>query len=341
MTLIFEPMRFIYRIETDPYFNLAAEEFILKNSTEDVFMLWRNSPAVIIGKHQNAFAEVNHSFIKERNIAVIRRITGGGAVYHDHGNVNFSFVSHGEPEHLVDFHKFTRPVIQALQELGTEVTSGNRNSLYINGYKISGNAEHVYKNKVLHHGTLLFSSELDVLDNAIKPPATDISDKAVKSIRSKVANIAGLIDNQISVEDFAVYMFTRMQSLMPNANVKPFTESELAGIEELRKSKYIHWHWNYGYSPRFSFPAVITVNESAMNVDIHINGGSIEKLELRDRYNQTSVFNKVAALLHGTAFIESEIRDRLNGLITSDGLDQFISSLPVVETAEHLPELNV
>ncbi len=152
-------------------------------------MLWQNLPSIILGKHQNTLAEINYSFVKENNIPVVRRISGGGTVFHDLGNLNFTFISSGEKEKLVNFRKFTQPIIEVLNHMGIPACFEGKNDLRVNGLKISGNAEHVYRNKVLHHGTLLFSADLNYLNQAIKSVPERFKDKAVQSVRSKVANI--------------------------------------------------------------------------------------------------------------------------------------------------------
>jgi len=184
-------MLIINDLRTDPYFNLAAEEYALKNFKADCFMLWRNEPSIIVGKHQNTLAEINLDYVKKRNIKVGRRLSGGGAVFHDLGNLNFTFISTGAQENrLVDFRRFTMPILEVLQNLGIEAVFEGRNDLTIHGRKFSGNAEHVWKNRILHHGTLLFSSVLTDLSEALKVDPLKFRDKAVKSIRSRVTNIS-------------------------------------------------------------------------------------------------------------------------------------------------------
>lgn len=334
-------MRCIFRNETDPYFNLAAEEYIFKNSEEDIFMLWRNSPAVIIGKHQNAFAEVNQQYVAERNIAFIRRISGGGTVYHDYGNINFTFMAHGEPEHLVDFHKFTLPVMQALQNMGLHVAVGNRNSLYINGSKISGNAEHVYRNRVMHHGTLLYSSDLEALENAIQPPQVQFTDKAVKSVRSTVGNISDFLHDAPPIEDFAKKIFMKIISLLPGSYIQNFTLNEIFEIEKLSSGKYRLWEWNYGYSPPFSFPAIFTINENEVPVEVHVKDGKIEAINLKEAdivFGEIVILNN---LLRNIPLRQDSVNNSLRHYHQNKYTQQLISALFPAGTSEHLPKLNV
>ena len=173
----------------DPFFNLAIEEFLLKNSKEEYLILYVNSPSVIIGKHQTGHREVNTRFVTENNIPVIRRISGGGTVYHDHGNLNFSFIRQCETGKQVDFIKYTKPVIDFLKYLGLEAKFEGKNDLKIDGLKISGNAEHVHRNRVLHHGTLLYNTSLDSLRNSIRKDISQYSSRAVASNPSHVVNL--------------------------------------------------------------------------------------------------------------------------------------------------------
>ena len=187
---------------SDPYFNLAAEEYLLKSRDEDFFLLYRNEPSIIVGKHQNALAEINWEFASKHKIKVARRLSGGGTVYHDPGNLNFSFIRKGLEGKLVDFKKYTAPIREVLSKMGIETKFEGHNSLTLNGFKVSGNAEHVFKKRVLHHGTLLFSSSLENLEEAIRTRPDQYSDKAVKSVRAEVANICESLDKKITIEEF-------------------------------------------------------------------------------------------------------------------------------------------
>jgi len=199
----------------DPFFNIASEEYIFRNFSEDCFMLWRSEPSVIVGKHQNTLAEINWGFIKKNDIKVVRRLSGGGTVYHDPGNLNFTFLKHGRKEKLMDFEMFTDPVIKALAKMSVIAKFEGKNDLRVNGLKISGNSEHIFRNKVLHHGTLLFDSNLDNLENAIKNEKDHYSDKAVKSIRSQVTNISSHLNNNLSISEFKELMQSFMFNYFP------------------------------------------------------------------------------------------------------------------------------
>ena len=187
---------------TSPYFNLATEEYLLKCFQEDVFFLYRNIPSIVIGKHQNTLAEINLPFVQEKEILVARRISGGGTVYHDLGNLNFAFFTTGKEGDLVNYRRATQPIVNALREMDLEVTLGKRNELLLKKLKISGTASHVWKKRVLHHGTLLFSSEMGILSAALKSAQGRFTDRAVRSVRSRVTNIRDHLKEQMDMEHF-------------------------------------------------------------------------------------------------------------------------------------------
>ena len=186
-------MKFYVLKTHDPYYNLAVEEYLFSYTDEDIFMLWQNEPCVVIGKNQNAYAEINIDKAKENNIKIVRRITGGGAVYHDLGNLNYTFISSRNSEKGIDFAYFTEPVIEALAVLGVDAELSGRNDLMAEGRKFSGNAQHSCGERTLHHGTLLFNSDLSVLSSVLNVDEEKIRSKGIKSTRSRVINLSELI----------------------------------------------------------------------------------------------------------------------------------------------------
>lgn len=260
-------MILINRNETDPYFNIAAEEYALKYFDEDIFMLWINETSVIIGKHQVATAEVNIDYTYQQEIPVIRRITGGGTVYHDTGNLNYSLIINGEAGKLVDYEKYAGTVIRALATQGIPVSMQGKSSLATEGMKFSGNAEHVYKNRVLHHGTLLFSSNLDQLRKCIRPKHEHYIDKSVKSVDSMITKLQDHLAPNMNMNDFRDMLIKQIQIDFPGIRSYHFTEEDQRQIHDLVKEKYSRKEWNYAYSPKY-----------ALEKELHFNG---QKYELR------------------------------------------------------------
>lgn len=303
----------IIRHETDPYFNLAAEEYVLKNFERDTFMLWRNEPSIIVGKHQNTLAEINADYVKENKIKVVRRLSGGGAVFHDLGNLNFTFIASGENHQLVDFRKFTQPILEVLQKLNIEAKFEGRNDLTIEGRKFSGNAEHVYKNRVLHHGTLLFSAIMADLSSALKVDPDKFQDKAVKSVRSRVTNISEHLKEPLTVLEFRELILKHVMESTPGAELYSFTESDIAAISKLRDEKYISWEWNFGYSPKYNFRKAVKTNGGKLEVTLEVNNGIIEKARFYGDYFNKADPAEIESALSNTAHNEEAIREKLSG----------------------------
>ncbi len=195
-------MKYIRLHSKSPYVNLAVEEFLFTHTEDDVFMLWQNAPTVVIGKNQNAYAEVDLSYIRENGIYLARRITGGGAVYHDDGNINFTFISGSEHARPLDYAYFTRPIVEALSALGLTCEQSGRNDLLADGKKISGNAQCTKNGRTLHHGTLLFDSNTETMSSALRIDREKLEYHAVRSHKSRVANIRTLLDMPITPEEF-------------------------------------------------------------------------------------------------------------------------------------------
>ena len=294
----------------DPYFNLAAEEYFLKHFQEDFFMLWRSKPSVVVGKHQNALAEINHEFVRKNQIPVSRRLSGGGTVFHDPGNVNFTFIRNVVNISEVNFKVFTVPVVAALKKLGVEAYTTGRNDLLIDGKKISGNAEHVHKNRVLHHGTLLFDSHLEALKGALKVDLSKFEDKAVQSNRSEVTNIANYLPNPISVEEFTQFVFNEICGTYPNFRVYEPTVEDIAAIEKLAVEKYQTWDWIFGYSPRYRFANTIEPANGAISVSLLVEKGRITEATFSGEI-QDEMAQKLAGTLVGYRHDFQEVSESL------------------------------
>jgi lipoate-protein ligase A len=288
----------INQSNSDPYFNLAAEEYFLKNFQEDFFMLWRSWPSVVVGKHQNALAEINHEFVLKNQIPVARRLSGGGTVFHDPGNVNFTFIRNVEKISEVNFKIFTVPVVGALKKLGIDAYTTGRNDLLIDGKKISGNAEHVHKNRELHHGTLLFDSHLEDLKGALKVDLSKFEDKAVQSNRSEVTNIANYLSKPIPVEVFADFLFNEISQSFPDFRIYQPTSEDLEAIEKLSAEKYQTWDWIFGYSPKYRFANTLETEKGEIRVNILVERGLLAEVSVSGSIPE-KLGQKISELLVG------------------------------------------
>lgn len=265
-------MLILYRPFTDPYLNIAAEEFFVKQANEDMIMIWINEASVIIGKHQNAFAEINYPFVQKNKIPVIRRISGGGAVYHDTGNVNFTFIKKTDKTNQVDFSRFTSIIVKFIQSIGLEVNVSKRNSLFIGNQKFSGHAEHIFHDRVLHHGTLLFNTDLATLQQSLNPEK-EYQGKAMASVRNDVTNIAPLLPESIDIHQFIDRFIFWLSENYPESRTFEIQEEELQAIQQLSESKYKTWNWNFGYSPEYNFKVNIPLKTGSIPIIVKVKNG--------------------------------------------------------------------
>ncbi len=261
---------------TDPYFNLAAEEYLLRNFSDAYYFQYVNDASVVIGKHQNAMAEIDFRYLDEQGILLARRISGGGAVYHDRGNLNYAFVTNEKTGDFIRFAHYTAPVIALLNDLGVKAVLGSRNDIRTAEGKISGTASHVYKHRVLHHGTLLFDADLDRLARCLYTDTPQFRDKAVRSVRSEVVNIARLMKEKMDAPGFYGHVFEYIVRSDPGNAVYDFSEADKRAIGQLREQKYSGWEWNYGYSPKY----VVEKEVDGVRYRTEVEKGIMEKVEI-------------------------------------------------------------
>jgi len=312
----------------DIHTNLAVEEFLLKFNNDDLFMLWQSDPAIVIGKHQNAFAEFNLKYVNEKNIAVARRISGGGTVYHGPGNLNFTFIMNGNSGKLVDFKKFVAPVISYLESLGLKPSLGKGNDILINGLKISGNAEHIHKNRTLHHGTLLFDSDLNTVKESLKVVPGRYQDKAIQSNRAEITNIKYFIQNDIGFNSFSHGLFISLKNYFNADDCRTLTIQELKQIGTLRNEKYSTKEWIYGYSPDFRLSRQIEVQGTWYDFEIAVRKGNISEFRILNS-DQKPVFDDFSRKMINVFFATESVRNILSAsdAIPESRIDEFVNAL--------------
>ena len=306
-------MRIILNPHTDPAFNLAAEEYLLQTEERDVFMLWQNSPSVILGRNQNVWAEVNLPYAEEKRIAVIRRLSGGGAVYHDGGNVNFTFIT--APREEKDFKPFLTPIVRALAVWGIDARMDGRNDITVDGQKISGNAQCTYRRpdgtaRLLHHGTLLVDSDLETLTAVLRPRPEKLRAKGIASVRSRVTNLRAQSGFPPET-DAAALMRHLADTAAPGVDMLPLSEAECDAIAALARDKYGTWQWNFGssapheceHSARFPFGCVSAAYSAS--------GGKITDIRLWGDYFGSAPVSALEEVLRGTPLRRQDLRRAL------------------------------
>lgn len=300
-----------------PQFNLALEEYALKymNIDEPIIILWQNEPSVIIGRNQNTIEEINSKYIKENNVNVVRRLSGGGAVYHDLGNLNFTFIVKKGVEDVRNFEKFTRPVIETLKQLGAPAEFTGRNDITIDGKKFSGNAQYTYKDKLLHHGTILFNSDLSVVQETLNVKAEKIESKGVKSVRSRVTNILPYLKDKISLDEFQQILTKNMfNHYNQGAQEYHLNEGDIEKINTLMEERYLKWDWNYGESPAFTLQKVRRYPGGNLDIRMDVKDGIILACNIfGDFFGQLDI-KILAEQMVDLKYDETAVTDLLNGI---------------------------
>lgn len=307
-------MIYIYNKNTDPYFNLAAEEYVLKQFSDECFMLWRNRPSIIIGKNQNALAEINLNYVKEHNIPVVRRLSGGGAVFHDLGNVNFTFIVNDDLNGFSDFRRFTQPIIDVLRKLSLNAEFSGRNDITIDGKKISGNAQYYYKNRILHHGTLLVSSNMADLSAALKVRPIKFEDKGVKSVSKRVTNINEHLEKPIDIEEFINLIMDDIRLTTGGSGLYEFTDEDIRNIEKLRDEKYNTWEWNFGMSPDYNLKNEKKFSGGTVEVDLNVSDGIIRDIKIYGDFFGKKDVKDVEEMLKGVKHSENDVKNALSSI---------------------------
>lgn len=303
-------MLLIYNDNTNPYFNLAMEEYLLKNTNEDLFILWRNKPSIIVGKNQNTLSEINLDYVRDQSIPVVRRLSGGGAVFHDLGNINFTFISCNNSS-FSDFKRFTQPIIDLLKTLGLNAEFSGRNDLLIDGKKFSGNAQYNYKNKIMHHGTLLFSSQISDLSSALKVKDIKFQGKGIKSVKSRVTNISNHLDKNIDILEFKNLLMNYIYSISSDNTFYNLTKDDIEKIENLVEEKYSSWEWNFGNSPKYSLLNDLKYPGGNIEFNLEVEKGFITKIKFFGDFFGKDDVSTLEVLLCGVRHEEQSIRDVL------------------------------
>ena len=299
---------------TDPTINLAMEEYVLKHLPADdsYFLFYVNEPSIIVGKNQNTIEEVNKQYIDDHHIHVVRRISGGGAVYHDKGNLNFSFVTSDDGNSFHNFKKFTEPIVQALQSMGVDAEMTGRNDIQVGAAKISGNAMVKVKNRMFSHGTLMLNSDLEEVQNALKVNPKKIQSKGVKSVRKRVANIEEFLDDSITIDQFKQII---LKTIFGEHEVEEYhlTEEDWNNIKQLSNEKYRTWDWNYGKNPKYNFERDEKFEKGFIQVKFDVKKGKIEHAKIFGDFFGEGNVNELEDALVGILHDYTHIKEVMKG----------------------------
>lgn len=316
------PTKYLETHSTDPAFNLAFEEYVLCNRTDgDYLILWQNDNSIIIGQNQNAEAEINRAFVDEYHIHVVRRSTGGGAVYHDLGNLNYSFITDAVNPAEFTIQHFTGPIVNALRGLGLQAEASGRNDILVNGSKVSGTAQRLEKNRILHHGTLLFDSDPQMIEGALKADPAKFQSKSARSVRSRITNIRGALTQDMELSQFWVYL---KECLLTGENEQGMLSAEeLDRVAHLKEEKYATWEWNFGRSPRFNFSNRCRWSGGTLEVKAEIVEGRVASIRFYGDFLSLRSLNEVEQALLRKPFDKKAFSVALDGFLT----EQFFGAI--------------
>ncbi len=300
----------------DPAVNLAIEEYLLRNFSgdEEILLFYINEPAIIIGRNQNTLEEINHEYVEAHDIHVVRRLSGGGAVYHDLGNLNFSFISHNRPENVHNFKKFTGPAVQTLRKMGVQAEMSGRNDILVEGRKISGNAQYISGKRMFSHGTLLFNSDLSCVSEALNVKMSKITSKGLKSVRSRVANISEFLTEPITLEQFRQRLLDEVFTGVRGVPEYTLSGDDWQAIHALADERYRNWDWNYGKSPDFNVQKTQRFPMGEIDARIDVQNGVIQTVKFfGDFFGQADV-SELEQRLSGVRYTRPDLEEALCGL---------------------------
>lgn len=320
-------MKYIVNTSNDPAYNVALEAYAFQKLTDidEIFILWINEPAIIIGRHQNTIQEINKEFIDKNGIHVVRRLSGGGAVYHDLNNLNYTIISNNTQEGAFDFQTFSKPVIDTLAKLGVKAEFTGRNDLEINGQKFAGNAQAYYKGRMMHHGCLLFDVDMSVLGQAIKVSKDKIESKGIKSVRARVTNIVDHLSDKITVQEFSDAILAQMKEEYPEMDEYVLSDAELSEIQAMRDNQFATWDWTYGKAPEYTIERGVRYPAGKITTYANVENSTIKSVKIFGDFFGVKPVDDIEKMLEGVRY---DYKDVLAALKTVDTSQYFSRMTP-------------
>ncbi len=315
----------------NPYFNLAAEEYFLKHKEEEFFLLWRNAPCIVVGRNQNTRKEINYEYVVEHQIPVVRRLTGGGTVFHDLGNLNFTLIQKGVEDQFGNYGVFAQPVMDTLAQLGVTATLSGRNDLLIGDQKFCGQAQTLWHGRLMHHGCMLFSANVEALTQALRVNPLKIQSKGIDSVRSRVTNIESHLPSPCSVEEFAELLKNRFLAVEGNV-LYDLTREDVVAIEKLTREKYQTHDWNYGFSKEYSFQKDSRFPAGTLTVAMEISNNVIGEITISGDFFGIKPMEELEEALKGTPYEEGAVKAALqqvnvNEYMAGISVDEIVTAL--------------
>ena len=320
-------MEYINSPRTDPCWNLALEQYVFDSldRSKSYFMLWQNHNTIVVGKNQNTVAEINSDFVRAHDINVVRRLSGGGAVYHDMGNLNFTFITDADKMDGIDLHMFCVPIVETLRSFGVQAEISGRNDITVDGKKFSGNSQYVREGRVMHHGTIMFDSDLTTVTQALQVDRDKIQSKGIKSVASRVTNLRPYMPEGTTLEQFRQRLLEYLSAAEP-LHTLTLTAADETQIEAIRAARYATWEWNYGRSPKFDVTRKRYWDGGCLEASVSIADGRITDVRFCGDFLAVRDMDALLAALKGTAYRPEAVRPVLEaspvaelfGAITAD-----------------------
>lgn len=325
-------MYLIKNLSNDPYFNMASEEYFLDHFKENLICLWRNDNTVVVGRNQNTMEEIDSNYVKEHNVSVVRRLSGGGAVFHDLGNINYTVIEDYCDDLFSNYGHFTKPVCDYIQTLGVNAVLSGRNDLLIDGMKFCGNAQAKRGNRLMHHGCILFAADVNSVSAALTPGKLKLESKSVKSVRSRITNVSSHLPKSMSSEEFLDGLYSHFLHSSTDIQEYQLTEEDRKAIQLLADQKYQTWEWTYGLSPSFNARQTRRYEFGTVEVRFNVKEGLLTDLLFYGDFFGIRPIDELVSHLQNVPYTRSGLEKRLATLPISEYIggmtsDQLLSLL--------------